>query len=206
MDDLKLTGEKLDILREIGNIGGGNAATALSQLIGKQVSVTVPQAKLIPINEIINLELASKPHEVSIAVSLRILGKLRGGILVFFPTESALPLIDILMHRTIGTTEVFNLIDESALSETAHILCSSYLNAVGQFLNLHQLIPSLTEVFVDRVDKLSKAMVKKFIPENINFIVPIENHLAIDDIKFNLFVIFLLDPESLSKVLAAVGL
>jgi hypothetical protein len=68
------------------------------------------------------------------------------------------------------------------------------------------LIPSLTEVFVGRVDKLSKAMVKKFIPENINFILPIENHLTIDDIKFNLFVIFLLDPESLSKVLAAVGL
>ena len=206
MDDLKLTGEKLDVLREIGNIGGGNAATALSQLIGKPVSVTVPQAKLIPINEIINLDLASKPQEVSIAVSLRILGKLRGGILVFFPEESALSLIDILMRRTIGTTEVFSLIDESALSETAHILCSSYLNAVGQFLNLHQLIPSLTEVFVDRVDKLSKAMVKKFIPENINFILPIENHLAIDDIKFNLFVIFLLDPESLSKVLESVGL
>ena len=206
MDDLKLTGEKIDVLREIGNIGGGNAATALSQLIGKQVSVTVPQVKLIPISEIINLDFASKPEEVSIAVSLRILGKLRGGILVFFPEESALPLIDILMQRTIGSTEVFSLIDESPLSETAHILCSSYLNAVSQFLNLHQLIPSLTEVFVDRVDKLSKAMVKKFIPENINFILPIENHLAIDDLKFNLFVIFLLDPESLSKVLAAVGL
>ena len=206
MDDLKLTGEKLDVLREIGNIGGGNAATALSQLIGKPVSVTVPQAKLIPINEIINLDLVSKPHEVSFAVSLRILGKLRGGILVFFPEESALPLIDILLHRTIGATEAFNLIDESALSETAHILCSSYLNAVGQFLNLHQLIPSLTEIFVGRVDNLSKAMVKKFIPENVNFILSIENHLAIDDLKFNLFVIFLLDPESLSKILEVVGL
>jgi len=206
MDDLKLTGEKLDVLKEIGNIGGGNAATALSQLIGKQVSVTVPQAKLIPISEITNLDLVHNPQEISIAVSLRILGKLRGGMLVFFPGESALPLIDILMHRTIGTTEVFSLVDESALSETAHILCSSYLNAVGQFLNLHQLVPSLTEVFVDRVDKLSKAMVKRFVPENINFILPIENHLSIEDIKFNLFVIFLLDPESLSKVLAAVGL
>ena len=69
MDDLKLTGEKLDVLREIGNIGGGNAATALSQLIGKQASGTVPQAKLIPINEIINLDLPSKPQDVSIAVS-----------------------------------------------------------------------------------------------------------------------------------------
>ena len=206
MHDLKLTGEQLDVLREIGNIGGGNAATALSQLIGKQVSVTVPQAKVIPIDEIINLNLTSKPQEAGIAISLRILGKLRGGILVFFPEETALPLIDILMRRSIGTTEIFSLIDESALSETAHILCSSYLNAVSQFLNLHQLIPSLTEVFVGRVDKLSKAMVQKFTPENIDFILPIENHLIIDDIKLNLFVIFLLYPESLSKILEAVGL
>jgi len=206
MEDLNLTGEELDVLKEIGNIGGGNAATALSQLIGQEVSVTVPQAKLIPITEIRRLDLVSKPEELSVAVSLKILGKLRGGMLVFFPETSALPLIDLLMQRKIGTTEVFSILDESALSETAHILCSSYLNAIGQFLNLYQLVPSLTEVFLDRIDKLSEVMLKRFVPENINFILPIENHLAIEDIKLNLFVIFLLEPESLNRVLKTLGL
>lgn len=205
MQELKLTADKLDVLKELGNIGGGNAATALSQLTGKPVSVTVPKANLVPLSEIASLDVVSKPEELSIAVSLKILGKLRGGMLVFFPERASLPLIDLLMARPVGTSEVFSLMDESALSETAHILSSSYLNAIGQFLSLHQLLPSLAEVFIDRIDQLSRAMIKRFVPENINFILPIENHLVVEDIKLHLFVIFLLEPESLEKILQTLG-
>lgn len=206
MEALNLTHEQLDALKEIGNIGGGNAATALSQLLGKRVSVNVPQVRLLPLNELSGSEFLIKPEELSIAVSLRILGKLKGGMLVLFPHRSALLMIDILMQREVGSTELFTVLDESVLSESSHILCCSYLNAVGEFLGLYQLIPSITQTAVDRVDRLSRVLIKGFVDENVGYILPIENRLIIEDIEFNLFVIFLLEYESLMRILKMVGL
>jgi chemotaxis protein CheC len=205
-DIINLTHEQLDALKEIGNIGGGNAATVLSQLLGKRVFVNVPQVRFLPLDRISETDFFKKPEELSIAVSLRILGKLNGGMLVLFPQKSALSMIDILMQRKLGSTEVFTTVDESALSESAHIICCSYLNAVGELLSLYQLIPSITETSIDRIDRLTKVIMKRFISKPVNYILPIENRLIIEDIELNLFVIFLLEQESLSKVLKMVGL
>jgi len=204
--NLNLTDEQLDALKEIGNIGGGNAATALSQLLDKKISVDVPQIRLLPLNKLSEMVFLESPAELSVAISLRILGRLKGGMMVLFPQRSALLMIDILRQRGIGTTEVFTTMDESALRESSHIICCSYLNAVGQFLNLYQLIPSLTETSIDKTDRLTKVMIKKFIKEEVNYILPIENRLIIEDVELNLFVIFLLEFESLNKILKMIGL
>jgi chemotaxis protein CheC len=206
MENIDLNQEQLDALREIGNIGGGNAATALSQILGKRVSVCIPTVRLLSLDELSGSEFLMKPEELSIAVSLKILGRLKGAMLVLFPKRDALLMIDILMQRQIGSTEIFITIDESALSESAHIICCSYLNAIGEFLRLYQLVPSITQTAVDRVDKLSKALIKRFIGADVRYILPIENHLTIEDIRLNLIVIFLLESESLKKILGMIGL
>ncbi|MFH1338547.1 MAG: chemotaxis protein CheC [Candidatus Omnitrophota bacterium] len=203
---LNLTEEQLDALKEIGNIGAGNAATALSQLLSKKVAVSVPEAKLLPLEKLSEIEILERPEELTIAVSVRILGKLKGGILVLFPQKSALTMIDILTQRKIGSTEIFTMVDESALSESSHIICCSYLNAVGQFLSLYQLIPSITETSIDRVDRLTRVVTKRFISQDMNYILPIKNHLEIEGVGLDLFVIFLLEFESLNKILKMVGL
>ena len=206
MENLDLNQEQLDALKEIGNIGGGNAATALSQILGKRVSVRVPTVRLLSLDKLSGSEFLMKPEELSIAVSLRILGKLQGAMLVLFPKKDALLMIDILTQRQIGSTEIFTTIDESALSESAHIICCSYLNAVGEFLRLYQLVPSITQTAVDKIDKLSKVLIKRFIGADVRYILPIENHLTIEDIELNLIVIFLLESESLKKILGMIGL
>jgi chemotaxis protein CheC len=206
MENFTFNQEQLDALKEIGNIGGGNAATALSQLLSKRVTVYVPQVRLIPFNEIKSSDFFIKAEELSIAVSLRILGKLAGGIMVLYPKKSALLMIDILTNRTIGQTELFTVMDESVLMESAHIICCSYLNAVGELLKLYQLVPSVTEVAMDKVDQLSQVMMRRFIGENISYVLPIENHLVIQDVELSLFVIFLLESESLQKILKIAGL
>lgn len=206
MENVNLNTEQLDALREIGNIGGGNAATALSQLLNKRVAVNIPSVKLLSLEEAGGSDFLIKAEELSIAVSLRILGKLKGGMIVLFPQRSALLMIDILMQRKVGSTEIFTLTDESVLSECAHIVCCSYLNAVGEFLGLYQLVPSITQTTVDKVERISKVLIKKFIGEDVRYVLPIENHLSIEDIELNLFVIFLLEYESLTKILGMVGL
>lgn len=206
MENLNLSGEQLDVLKEIGTIGGGSAATALSQILGKRVSIAVPQVKLVSAERISASEFLIEPDEVGIAVDLKILGALQGGILVLFSQKSALMMIDILMKREIGTTQLLNLMEASALSESSHILCGSYLNAVGELLELHQLIPSIPQTVVDRMDRLNRLLLKRFTQGDVHYILPIENKLMIEDIEVNLFVIFLLEYDSIKKILKIIGL
>ena len=206
MENLQLMPEQLDILKEIGSIGAANSATALSQLLCKKVAINVPQVKLLGAEQLFESRFLTEPDEIGIAASSNILGTLNGGMLVLFTQKSALLMIDILMRRKIGTTQFFNIMDASALSECSSILCCSYLNAITEFLGLYRLVPSINQIYMDRIENLMKSLVKGFVESNVGYVLPIENNLEIEDIKVNLFVIFLLNIESVKKILKTVGL
>ncbi len=206
MENLQLNNEQLDVLREIGTIGGGSAATALSQILGKKVTITVPQVNLVSSDRITASEFLIAPEEVCLVVDLKILGTLQGGMIVLFSQKSALLMIDILMKRPFGSTQLLNVIEASAISESAHILSGSYLNAVGELLELHRLIPSTPQTMVCRMDRLNKVMIKKFTDQNFHYLLPIENNLMIEDIQVQLYVIFLLEYDSIMKIIKITGL
>jgi chemotaxis protein CheC len=206
MEKLNLSRDQLDLLKEVGTIGGGNAATALSQILERKVTIAVPQIKFVSSEAVTNSEFLIEPEEVGLAIDLKILGALQGGMVILFSQKSALLMIDILMKRKIGSTQLINLMEASALSEISHIISGSYINAVGELLELHQLIPSIPRTIVDRMDRLSKLLIKRLSDNNSGYLLPIENNLTIEDIKVNLFVIFLLEHESIKKILKISGL
>jgi len=206
MEKLNLSGDQLDLLKEVGTIGGGNAATALSQILERKVTIAVPQIKFVSSEAVTNSEFLIEPEEVGLAIDLKILGALQGGMVILFSQKSALLMIDILMKRKMGSTQLINLMEASALSEISHIISGSYINAVGELLELHQLIPSIPRTIVDRMDRLSKLLIKRLSDNNSGYLLPIENNLTIEDIKVNLFVIFLLEHESIKKILKISGL
>ncbi len=203
---LSLSVDQLDSLKEIGNIGAGNAATALGQLLDKKIFINVPKVKLMQFNELAESDFLPHSDEIGLAISSNILGSLKGGMLVLYSHNSALSLIDILTKREAKTTQFFNLMDASALLEASNILCCSYLNAVTEFLKLYKLIPSVSQLYMDRMDKLTESLVKNFIKSDIGYLLPIENYLTIDNVELNLYIIFLLNLESVNQILKTVGL
>lgn len=206
MESLNLNNEQLDALREIGNIGAGNAATALSQLLGKKVLVNVPKISFLKLDKMSDFESMIDSGGVSIAVSLKILGALKGDILVLFSQRSALLMIDMLRRREIGSTQVLTLMDTSAISESSHILSSSYINAVGEVLTMHRLIASISQIMVDRTERLDSLLIKGLTVSAETYILPIENRLIIEGIEIDIVVNFLLELESAKKILNIVGL
>jgi chemotaxis protein CheC len=206
MQNLRLNKEQLDVLREVGTIGGGSAATALSQILGKKVTIAVPQVKILASDKVSDSEFFIGPGEMSLVVDLNILGALQGGMIVLFSRKSALLMIDILLKRPTGSTQLLNVLEASAISESAHILSGSYLNAVGELLGLHRLIPSIPQTVVDRMDTLNKLIIKKFSDQNFRYLMPIENELTIEDIKVQLYVVFFLEYDSVKKILKVIGL
>ncbi|MBP6407216.1 MAG: chemotaxis protein CheC [Fusobacteriaceae bacterium] len=129
---------QLDALKELGNIGAGNSATALSQIISKKIDMSVPRVKVYSIYEI--PELFGGSENIVVGVLLRMFGDMQGSLMFLLDEESARKLLsDMMLGQEVG-----NLTDElpmSAMMEVGNIISSSYLNALSFFSNL-TIIPS----------------------------------------------------------------
>lgn len=141
----KLTDEHLDALREISNVGMGNAATALSQMVSDTVELHVPAVTLADIAAV--PELIGGAERVVVGITMQVHGDACGNIMLVFPESSAHRLVRQLLGReTVGPR--FDEMGESTLKEVGNILASSYLGAMGSLLNL-VLIPSIPAIAHD---------------------------------------------------------
>lgn len=130
MDYKELNPMQLDALSEVSNIGAGNAATALSQLLSKKIDMTVPAIKIIPFDSVFE-KLGGE--EVAIGVIVRVLGDTPGNILFVFEKETAFGIIEALLGRK---GETLDEMGSSVLCELGNIISSSYMNAISKFTNL----------------------------------------------------------------------
>ncbi len=136
----------IDALQEICNIGMGNTATALSQMIGKQIDLSIPRVEVSMLSEF--PDLLGDSEMVMAAIHTRIWGDIQGNLMFVFPWESA----RVLCRLLTGTEpeEEFHLSDlhVSALREIGNILGSSYLGALERLLG-KSLLPSVPSVAFD---------------------------------------------------------
>jgi len=141
-----LTPGQLDAIQEIGNIGAGNAATALAQMVGQKVIMEVPHAGILPCDQIASL--VGTEEEKVACINLDVHGDAQSQILIVFNEESAYHLADMLMGRPLGTITELDSMARSALGEIGNILAGSFLNAFAQVTGL-ALIPSVPALAVD---------------------------------------------------------
>ncbi|AEH48564.1 chemotaxis protein CheC [Parageobacillus thermoglucosidasius] len=142
----QLSGTHIDILKEIGNIGAGNAATALSKLLNKKIEMAVPHVQIATFNE--TMELIGGAEQVVACVYLRIEGDAPGNMFFVLSLAQAARFI-----QQMTGDETSSLLDghlselgRSALQELGNILAGSYLSALADFtnLNLYSSVPMLT--------------------------------------------------------------
>lgn len=136
----QMNGIVLDVLKEIGNIGAGNAATALAKMIDKKVDMKVPKVSILEFKEVPEL-LGGEETEVC-GIFFKIEGDINGSIMFLLEMDSAFNLIDLLMPRDNHTMDEFTY---SALQEIGNILSGSYVASLSGLtnLNMHISIPSL---------------------------------------------------------------
>ncbi|MBU9714530.1 chemotaxis protein CheC [Evansella tamaricis] len=135
----------LDILKEIGNIGAGHAATSLSKLLNRTIDMEVPSVKIVHFNDI--SDFVGGQEETVAAIFLRIMGDAPGNMFFLVPIQEATKLIQQLtgdLSITYTTLET-NEMGVSALCEMGNILAGSYLTALSDFtkLNLQPTPPAM---------------------------------------------------------------
>ena len=94
-DARKLTERQLDALREVANIGAGHAATALSQMTGQTIMISVPRVNVAPLEDVPNQ--ISAPEEPVAAVLMRMMGDLTGMTLLVFPQAAAIKVAGLMI-------------------------------------------------------------------------------------------------------------
>src|ERR1043166_5887393 len=123
MDDLlSLKALQLDALREVANIGAGHAATALSQLVGSKIMISVPTVNVARLEDV--PPQVAPPDEPVAAVLLHMLGDLTGRALLVFPRRTAIRLAELLLRRSSGgdTGRIeLSEMEQSALKEAGNI-------------------------------------------------------------------------------------
>ncbi|MCK5714161.1 MAG: chemotaxis protein CheC [Hyphomicrobiaceae bacterium] len=135
-----------DALKELGNIGAAHAATALSQMIGQTIEMSVPKVTFVRKAQI---EKSKKFNDVpGISIYMDMYGKINGKILIFFEYKNAMTLTEILLREDLGTIHKISEVEESALKEVGNILASSYLNAISQVVD-GILLPSVPHISID---------------------------------------------------------
>jgi len=192
---------QLDALKEIGNVGAGNSATALSQLINRKIDMTVPQIAIMPLGDV--PDVVGGPDAMVAGVFLRVYGPAPSSILFLLPRDSAFALVDMLMGREQGTTTSLNSMDESALMEIGNILAGAYLNALSHFTKL-TLLPSIPSLAMDMAGAiLSVILIQLGEMGDHALVIETEFTTENDGVKGHFFLIP--DPGSLSTILAAIG-
>ncbi|WP_102271437.1 chemotaxis protein CheC [Cytobacillus massiliigabonensis] len=146
----KISSIHLDILKEIGNIGAGHAATALSKLLNKKIDMKVPNVQIVSFDEMMNM--AGGAENVVAGVFLRIEGEAPGSMFFVLPVEQATSFIREMIGDESFSLESppYSEIGLSALQELGNILSGSYLTSLSDFTNL-SLYPSVPALSIDMV-------------------------------------------------------
>lgn len=133
-----------DVLREIGNIGQGNAASALSQMLGKTIDIAVPTVKLLDFNE--TVEYLGGPENIVLGMLVSLKGDIEGMMLYVLQKGFASSMIQSVFGKEIDDLTNLDEMDFSFVQEIGNILAGSYVNAISSLtgLTIDISVPTIT--------------------------------------------------------------
>lgn len=192
---------QLDVLKEVGNIGAGNAATALSRLLDKPIDMQVPKVNLLPFEDIVNS--LGGAEQVVLAVFLRVVGEVPGNMFFFFTEDSAKRLLHNFAGIDVEQPGSYSEMELSALNEIGNILAGSYLSSLSDFtkLNMTPTVPALTIDMVGAI--ISYGLLQYGEMGDHALFIDTQFLEGSDQVKGHFF--FIPDPEAFDKLFHSLG-
>lgn len=195
-----------DVLKEIGNIGAGNATTALSKMLSIKMDMSVPQVALLPFSEIESV-IGSEDQTV-VGILLGIEGDIDGMMMFLFDMKSAHHLVNTLMMRNVSIDEdlgpdSFSEMEMSALNEIGNIVSGSYLTAISTLTNM-KMVATVPDMKVDMVGALLSVPATEFGKYGDKLLM-IQSEFGEMDFVTGYFLL-IPELESYDKILSSLGM
>lgn len=193
---------QLDVLREIGNIGSGNAATSLSDMLHTSVDIEVPSISLINY-EHVSQYLGGKDNQV-VGLVLGLEEDVTGVMLHVVQPQFVSRIVNAFYPKEIHTLSDINEMDLSAVKETSNITTAAYVNSLAQLTNMFINITPPNE-YIDTVENVLKYVSDRF--DSIgNQVIYIDENLFIAGTEIKSSMILILQMESLKKLFDKMGI
>ena len=196
----EMSNEYFDVLKELGNIGAGNATTALAQMMQCKVDMAVPQVRLLEFKEL--GETMGGEELVMAGIYLGIEGDITGSIMFLLEKQAAKHLVGKLMGIE-SEGEEFTEMEFSALKEVGNIITGAYLNSLSSITNL-AVYPSVPDLTVDMAGAILSVPAIEFgaLRDRILLI----QTQFFDEMVLDGYFILIPDLESYGRILSALGI
>lgn len=202
-DFTELSGLQLDALKEIGNIGAGNAATALAQMVQAKIDMSVPEVSILPFDDV--AQLVGGADVPVCGLYFAVTGSISGSILFMLPIERADILVDMILGREIGETGagISGDMEASVIMEVGNIISSTYLNALAHFTAL-RLLTSVPALATDMAGAILNGVLAQ-VAGVVDDVLVLKTMFTREDRDIVGHFFMMPDAESLSTILQALG-
>ena len=187
-----------DALKEVGNIGIGHATTSLSQMVNKQVWISLPESRLVPLNEV---PLLVQQNEPVVGIILQITKDAQGFFLLLLSKQSAKFLIKLVIGES-DVTKGFDEMEDSVLKELGNIMSGTYITALSNFLGVSIGLSTPNNVY-----DMSEAIINQVVGTmcmDVDNVLFLKTEFSINSEKIAGDILIFTDSESLSKILGAI--
>lgn len=204
MSDMSLeqmTDNYMDVLKEIGNIGAGNAMTALSQMLQSKVDMQVPQVRLLEFSEV--GAMVGGEEQLMVGVLLGVEGDITGSIMFLVELGAAKSLVKKIMMGYESGLQGLDEMETSAMQEVSNIITGAYLNSLATLTNLciYPTPPSLT---VDMAGAILSVPAIEF--GTLGDKILLIQSRFFDEVEIDGYFVLIPDLESYQKILSALGI
>lgn len=187
---------QLDALRELANIGSGNAGTALSSMLGKVVDISVPTAAALPLAEAVAI--AGAPEELRFGVVVPVVGEFEAIVLLLFPEPDARTLCGIYGIEP-STPD-----GHSMLGEVGNILGTNYINVLSQMVSM-RMEPTPPQVVEDMLGSiLSSVLLGR--GDDVDEALILDSDLLVEEEQCSLSFLLLPHHGGIKQLLGRLGL
>ena len=194
----------VDVLTELGNIGSGNAATALASLMNTEININVPHVRILGFNDV--ADYVGGPENVVLGVLIKLSGDVDGMILYVFNDDLIKNVLKVFFGKDYTSVSELDEMDMSALNEIGNIMASSYVNALSSMtaLTIDVSVPSMC---VDMAGAILSVPSIEFAQVG-NKVLFIDDSFSIgensDKVKSNMILVP--EMDSLNKIFERLGI
>lgn len=212
MSDIRLRGVTVDldqidnmhfdVLKEIGNIGAGNATTALSQMINSKVDMKVPVVDLLEFRDL--PDVVGGAETIVVGILLTIDGDIDGMMMFMLEVESAHHLVDMIIGTKSNIADDFSEMELSALNEIGNIIAGAYLSSLSALTNM-RISASVPYMSIDMSGAILSVPAIEFGKIGDKALL-IQSQFCEDDDEVNGYFILIPTLDSYGKIMSSLGL
>ena len=193
----------LDVLKEIGSIGTGNAVTAISSLLNKKVRMNMPTVNLVEFGSL--ADFVGGPENILVGVLVGISSDINGMMMFMMDLETSKHLVAIVLEGMGGGSPdgEFSELELSTIEEISNIMAGSYLGSLSGFTNLkiRQSVPMLS---IDMANALLSVPAIEF-GKMADHVLYIKSSFTVENVDVSGYFILVPDEQSFVKIMRSLG-